>query len=139
MEVGEDVAVGRHDDARPERPLPERAWTTPPSRIELVAEEAPKEVVVRLLEVGRRHPRLALGANRDYGGRDHVDHVGVRVAASRDGVSDGSRNGCGAAGGSRLIGGQAVPRDPRDKQSRRRDADRSTAHSAAESEQLIHI
>ena len=79
MEVRENVAVGRRDDARAERPLFEGARTAPAARIEaeLIPEEPAQQIVIRQLEAGGRHPGFTLGVDRDHRWRDDVDDVGV--------------------------------------------------------------
>ena len=99
--VGQDVAVGRDDDARAERALLRRALHARRLAGRAAARRTDRRrtgasrssgPAVWPVELRRRHPRLALGANRHDRGRRDVDDVGVRVAAAGDGVRDRRRD-----------------------------------------------
>ena len=107
--VRQDVAVGRHDDARSERALFEAARRRAAASLsELPAEELSEEVVVGQLELRGGNLRLPLCVNRHHGRRDHVDDVGVGIASAGNGVRDRSRHGRNVRGGL-AVGGNRSP------------------------------
>ena len=111
--VGEDVAVGAHDDARAEAALtPLLGLAAATRRAELIPEELPQERVVRHLGAGVAY--AALGLHRDDRRRDLLDEGRVRIG--------------GAAEGTRAMHRRA-PRRPRPAGRRARGRRRQPTHS----------
>ena len=86
--VGQDVAVAGDDDARAERRAAAAAAPAPPRFGAGSPKNWPKKSRPAPANCVSRGTCPSSGVNRDDGRRDHVDHVGVRIAPAGNGVRD---------------------------------------------------